>query len=157
MHEKFNHFVIDSCRNPGNILIHYHRLADAAAEKVNAGDLEGAARCLFNAMEWRPEAHWLGSNEPETYQARLKEADATFLRAKAAVLQALKQPEVKTKPGDRFAVEVADGSVVMEARSLRTGDVWDCYPVEDPAGYGSHMVFTDDEVQRQVAAYKRYW
>lgn len=59
---------------------------------------------------------------------------------------------MKTDPGDRFVVSVADGGVLMEARNIRCGDVWDCYPVEGQP-YGEHMVFTDDQVAEKVARY----
>lgn len=59
-----------------------------------------------------------------------------------------------------FTVSVADGVVLMEARNIRCGDVWDCYPV-DTGGeyadeYGCHMVFTEDEVARRSALHKRF-
>ena len=68
---------------------------------------------------------------------------------------------MKTKPGTRFTVCVADGEVLMEARNIRCGDVWDCYPVEnaDPCyaqEYGSHMVFTDEQVAKKVAFHKQW-
>ncbi|KPL02555.1 MAG: hypothetical protein AMK75_02665 [Planctomycetes bacterium SM23_65] len=63
---------------------------------------------------------------------------------------------MKTKAGDRFAVTVADGSVLMEARNIRCGDVWDCYPVNPDDEYGSHMVFTDAQVAHQVARHKAW-
>ena len=68
---------------------------------------------------------------------------------------------LKTKPGDRFTVDVADGTVLMEAKSVRCGDVWDCYPAEGAGGYfaqeyGSHMVFTDEQVAKKVAFHKQW-
>lgn len=67
---------------------------------------------------------------------------------------------MKTKSGDQFTVTVADGVVLMEARSIRCGDVWDCYPV-DTGGmyadeYGYHMIFTDDQLASKVGPYKRH-
>lgn len=67
---------------------------------------------------------------------------------------------MKAKVGDRFTVNVADGVVLMEVTKLRCGDVWDCNPVENASGYaqeyGSHMVFTDEQVTRKVAFRKKY-
>ncbi len=67
---------------------------------------------------------------------------------------------LRTEPGDRFTVIIADGRVLMEARSIRCGDVWDCYPVENEPGfaqeYGAHMVFTDEQVAEKVAR-RRKW
>ena len=57
---------------------------------------------------------------------------------------------MKTKAGDRFTVAVADGVVLMEARNIRCGDVWDCYPVDPDDDYGTHMVFTDEQVAFKV-------
>lgn len=56
----------------------------------------------------------------------------------------------------RFTVCIADGVVLMEARNIRCGDVWDCYPVDSRDEYGCHMVFTEDEVVRRSALHKRY-
>jgi hypothetical protein len=66
---------------------------------------------------------------------------------------------MRTKAGDRFTICVADGVVLMEARNVRCGDVWDCYHV-DTGGqyadeYGSHMVFTDAEVAQRAANHRR--
>ena len=69
---------------------------------------------------------------------------------------------MKTSPGDQFAVPVADGQVLMEAKALRCGDVWDCYPVSAVETgkyeqiYGKHMVFTDEEVAEKVAWHRKY-
>ena len=68
---------------------------------------------------------------------------------------------MKTNPGDRFTVSIADGTVLMEARSIRCGDVWDCYPVEGAPRtyaqeYGKHMVFTDEEVAKDAARHKQW-
>lgn len=69
---------------------------------------------------------------------------------------------MKTNPGNRFTVTVADGTVLMEARSLRCGDVWDCYPVEAPEygrfaqEYGTHTVFTDEQVAEKVARHSQW-
>ena len=67
---------------------------------------------------------------------------------------------MKTKVGDQFTVNVADGYVLMEVTGLRCGDVWDCNPVEHAERqyaqeYGSHMVFTDAQVARKVAFHNR--
>ena len=64
------------------------------------------------------------------------------------------------KPGDQFTVNVADGSVLMEVTSLRCGDVWNCEPApyhsrDYAQEYGSHMVFTDEQVARKIAFHKR--
>jgi len=61
---------------------------------------------------------------------------------------------MKIQPGAQFTVNIADGVVLMEARSIRCGDVWDCYPV-DTGGeyadeYGGHMVFTDAQLAPKV-------
>jgi len=65
---------------------------------------------------------------------------------------------MKIQPGDLFTVNIADGVVLMEARSIRCGDVWDCHPVDSGGEYsdeyGSHMVFTDEQLARKVAFYK---
>jgi hypothetical protein len=63
---------------------------------------------------------------------------------------------MKTKAGDQFTVTVADGSVLMEARNIRCGDVWDCYPVDPDDDYGSHMVFTDEQVAANVEYYRKW-
>jgi len=69
---------------------------------------------------------------------------------------------MKSKAGDQFDLSIADGYVLMEVTGLRCGDVWDCNPVEYvPFGrhyaqeYGSHMVFTDEQVAQMVARHKR--
>lgn len=67
---------------------------------------------------------------------------------------------LQTKPGARFTVSVADGVVLMEARKIRCGDAWDCYPVSTGGDYadeyGRHMVFTDEEVTRLARLHERY-
>jgi hypothetical protein len=66
---------------------------------------------------------------------------------------------MKTNAGDKFTVNVADGIVLMEARSIRCGDVWDCYPVstggEYADEYGHHMIFTDAQVASKAAFHNR--
>lgn len=67
---------------------------------------------------------------------------------------------MKINRGERFTVPVADGVVLMEARNLRCGDVWDCYPV-DTGGeyadeYGGHMVFTEDQLAPKIQGHKRF-
>ena len=67
----------------------------------------------------------------------------------------MKEQSMKAKVGDQFTVNIADGSVLMEVTKLRCGDVWDCNPV-DTGGtyadeYGTHMVFTDEQVARKIA------
>jgi alpha-L-arabinofuranosidase len=69
---------------------------------------------------------------------------------------------VKAKAGDRFTVVIADGNVLMEARHIRCGDVWDCHPVEAPEygrfaqEYGKHMVFTDEQVVKKAAHHSQW-
>lgn len=67
---------------------------------------------------------------------------------------------LQAKPGARFTVSIADGVVLMEARSIRCGDVWDCYPVdtgdEYADEYGHHMIFTDEEVARKSEVYEAF-
>jgi len=69
---------------------------------------------------------------------------------------------MKTQVGDKFVVHIADGSVLMEARRIRCGDVWDCYPVSTveygryAQEYGKHMVFTDEDVAAKIAYHKQW-
>ena len=67
---------------------------------------------------------------------------------------------MKARPGDQFTVTVADGIVLMEARSIRWGDVWDCYPVNTGGDYadeyGHHMIFTDEDVAFKAERHKRW-
>jgi hypothetical protein len=60
------------------------------------------------------------------------------------------------KPGDRFSVSVADGTVEMEITDLRCGDVWNCNPVDRRDEYGTHMVFTDEDLERKIE-WERKW
>ena len=69
---------------------------------------------------------------------------------------------MKTQAGARFTVDIADGTVLMEARNVRCGDVWDCHPVSDPEygtfaqEYGAHMVFTDEDVAKKAARHSQW-
>jgi hypothetical protein len=67
---------------------------------------------------------------------------------------------MKTQAGDRFTVSIADGVVLMEARSLRCGDVWDCYPVNTGGDYadeyGHHMIFTDEQVASKSGRHNQW-